>query len=70
MNRPPTNGQRHELDEIEVLKKMDEEARKEKSIINLNLSKLLSLIEAHNGTLDEIEGKFKREFIDIKGNIK
>ena len=74
MNRQPMIGQgfenQRELEEIEMLKKMDEEARKEKSKINLNLSKLLSLIEAHNGTLDEIENKFKREFTDIKSNIK
>jgi len=56
--------------ELEMLKKMDEEAGKEKMKTNQNLSKLLNLIEVHNSTLENIESKFKREFSDIKDNIK
>jgi hypothetical protein len=59
-----------ENEELEMLRKMDEEARKEKMKTNQNLSKLLSLIEVHNSTLEEIENKFKKEFMDIKSNIK
>lgn len=59
-----------EQEELDMLRKMDDEARKEKVKTNQNLSKLLSLIEVHNGTLEEIENKFKREFMDIKANIK
>jgi len=64
-----TNFGTKEQEELEMLRKMDEEARKEKTKTNQNLSKLLSLIEVHNGTLEEIEQKFKREFNDIKDNI-
>lgn len=67
----PDNLQNNrENEELEMLRKMDEEARKEKMKTNQNLSKLLSLIEVHNSTLEEIENKFKKEFIDIKANIK
>jgi len=53
-----------------MLRKMDEEARREKAKTNQNLSKLLSLIEAHNSALNDIESKFKKEFFDINDNIK
>lgn len=56
-------------EELEMLRKMDEEARKEKAKTNQNLSKLLSLIEVHNGTLEDIEAKFKKEFSDIKKKL-
>lgn len=59
-----------EQNELEVLRKMDEEARKEKAKVNQDLSKLLSLIEAHNDTLDDMERKINKEFSDIKSNIK
>ena len=57
-------------DDLELIKKLEEEARKEKVKTNQNLSKLLSLVEIHNGNLEEIETKLKKEFSDIKENMK
>lgn len=69
--KPSINqGYGKEQEELEMLRKMDEEARKEKIKTNQNLTKLLNLIEVHNSTLEEIESKFKKEFLDIKTNIK
>jgi len=59
-----------EQEELEMLRKMDEETRKEKAKTNENLNKLLNLIEVHNGTLEQIESKFKKEFSDIKENLR
>lgn len=53
-----------------MLKKMDENSKLEREKVNMNLGKLLNLIEAHNHTLDDIERKFKNEFKEIKDNIK
>jgi hypothetical protein len=64
--QPPPSQQLSsvERDELEMLRKWMKGSERK------NLSKLLSLIEVHNSTLEEIETKFKREFTDIKENIK
>ena len=59
-----------EKEELETLKRLTDEAKSEKIKTNQNLAKLLLLIESHNTTLDEIENKFKREFSEIKANIR
>lgn len=59
-----------EKEELETLRKLTDEARSEKFKTNQNLAKLLLLIESHNTTLDQIESKFKREFAEIKANIR
>ena len=57
-------------DDLDLIKRLEEVARKEKAKTNQNLSKLLSLVETHNGNLEDIETKLKKEFIDIKENMR